>query len=219
MESKIKKKVALSPAKLAAKRANALKSTGPRTTGGQRRSAANARVTHGSPTHERSIGFTTANPNPAAPSIGFATANPNREAPSIGFATANPNAAAPSIGFTTANPNREAPSIGFATANPNAAAPSIGFATANPNRAARTIGFTTANPNPAARSIRFATANPNVRCGIFPFEQPRCAAHADVGSIPGRTRSKSLLIECHSIKRHASRQYARYCGQMQKPGN
>jgi hypothetical protein len=191
MESKIKKKVALSPAKLAAKRANALKSTGPRTTGGQRRSAANARVTHGSPTHERSIGFTTANPNPAAPSIGFATANPNREAPSIGFATANPNAAAPSIGF----------------------------ATANPNRAARTIGFTTANPNPAARSIRFATANPNVRCGIFPFEQPRCAAHADVGSIPGCTLSRSLLIECHRIKRHASRQYAGYCGQMRRPGN
>jgi hypothetical protein len=191
MESKIKKKVALSPAKLAAKRANALKSTGPRTTGGQRRSAANARVTHGSPTHERSIGFTTANPNPAAPSIGFATANPNREAPSIGFATANPNAAAPSIGF----------------------------ATANPNRAARTIGFTTANPNPAARSIRFATANPNVRCGIFPFEQPRCAAHAGVGSIPGCTLSRSLLIECHRIKRHASRQYAGYCGQMRRPGN
>jgi hypothetical protein len=205
MESKIKKKVALSPAKLAAKRANALKSTGPRTTGGQRRSAANARVTHGSPTHERGIGFTTANPNPEARSIGFATANPNREAPSIGFATANPN--------------REAPSIGFATANPNAAAPSIGFATANPNRAARTIGFTTANPNPAARSIRFATANPNVRCGIFPFEQPRCAAHAGVGSIPGCTLSRSLLIECHRIKRHASRQYAGYCGQMRRPGN
>ena len=44
MESKTKKKIALSPAKLAANRANALKSTGPRSPGGKRRSAANARV-------------------------------------------------------------------------------------------------------------------------------------------------------------------------------
>jgi hypothetical protein len=51
MESKTKKKIALSPAKLAANRANALKSTGPRTTEGQRRSAANARVIHGFRTH------------------------------------------------------------------------------------------------------------------------------------------------------------------------
>jgi hypothetical protein len=52
MESKTKKKIALSPAKLAANRANALKSTGPRTPEGQRRSAANVRVTHGFRTHE-----------------------------------------------------------------------------------------------------------------------------------------------------------------------
>jgi hypothetical protein len=52
MESKINKKIALSPAKLAANRANALKSTGPRTPEGQRRSAANARVKHGFRTHE-----------------------------------------------------------------------------------------------------------------------------------------------------------------------
>jgi hypothetical protein len=178
MESKIKKKVALSPAKLAAKRANALKSTGPRTTGGQRRSAANARVTHGSPTHERGIGFTTANPNPEARSIGFATANPNREAPSIGFATANPNREAPKHRICDSEPKRGSPKHRIYDSEPK--------------------------PSPA---------------GIFPFKQPRRAAHADVGSIPGRTRSKSLLIECHSIKRHASRQYARYCGQMQKPGN
>jgi hypothetical protein len=47
VESKTKKKIALSPAKLAANRANALKSTGPRTAEGRLRSAANARVTHG----------------------------------------------------------------------------------------------------------------------------------------------------------------------------
>jgi hypothetical protein len=52
MESKTKKKIALSPAKLAANRANALKSTGPRTPEGQRRSAANSRVTHGFRAHE-----------------------------------------------------------------------------------------------------------------------------------------------------------------------
>jgi hypothetical protein len=52
MESKINKKIALSPAKLAANRGNALKSTGPRTPEGQRRSAANARVKHGFRTHE-----------------------------------------------------------------------------------------------------------------------------------------------------------------------
>jgi hypothetical protein len=52
MESKTKKKIALSPAKLAANRANALKSTGPRTPEGQRRSAANVRVKHGFRTHE-----------------------------------------------------------------------------------------------------------------------------------------------------------------------
>jgi hypothetical protein len=52
MESKTKKKIALSPAKLAANRANALKSTGPRTVEGQRRSAANAQVTHGYCTNE-----------------------------------------------------------------------------------------------------------------------------------------------------------------------
>jgi hypothetical protein len=52
MESKTTKKIALSPAKLAANRANALKSTGPRTVEGQRRSAANAQVTHGYCTNE-----------------------------------------------------------------------------------------------------------------------------------------------------------------------
>jgi hypothetical protein len=52
MESKTTKKIALSPAKLAANRANALKSTGPGAPEGQRRSAANARVTHGFRTHE-----------------------------------------------------------------------------------------------------------------------------------------------------------------------
>jgi hypothetical protein len=52
MESKTKKKIALSPAKLAANRANALKSTGPRTAEGRRRSAANAQVTHGYCIHE-----------------------------------------------------------------------------------------------------------------------------------------------------------------------
>jgi hypothetical protein len=52
MKPKTKKKIALSPAKLAANRANALKSTGPRTPEGRRRSAANTRVTHGFRTHE-----------------------------------------------------------------------------------------------------------------------------------------------------------------------
>jgi hypothetical protein len=52
MESKIKKTIALSPAKLAANRANALKSTGPRTSEGKLRSAGNARVTHGFRAHE-----------------------------------------------------------------------------------------------------------------------------------------------------------------------
>src|SRR5258708_1676941 len=58
MESKTKKKIALSPAKLAANRANALKSTGPRTPEGQRRSAANVRVTHGFRTHEPKLSET-----------------------------------------------------------------------------------------------------------------------------------------------------------------
>jgi hypothetical protein len=52
MESKTKKKIVLSPAKLAANRANALKSTGRRISGGQRRSAANVRMTHGFRMHE-----------------------------------------------------------------------------------------------------------------------------------------------------------------------
>ena len=58
MEPKTKKKIALSPAKLAANRANALKSTGPRTPEGQRRSAANARVTHGFRTREPKLSAT-----------------------------------------------------------------------------------------------------------------------------------------------------------------
>ncbi len=52
IESKTTKKIALSPAKLAANRANALKSTGPRTPEGQRRSAANVQVTHEFRAHE-----------------------------------------------------------------------------------------------------------------------------------------------------------------------
>jgi len=52
MEPKSKKKIALSPATLDANRANALKSSGPRTPEGQRRSAANVRVTPGFRTDE-----------------------------------------------------------------------------------------------------------------------------------------------------------------------
>jgi hypothetical protein len=52
MESKTEKTIALSPAKLAANRANAQKSTGPRTPESQRRSAAKSRITHEFRTHE-----------------------------------------------------------------------------------------------------------------------------------------------------------------------
>jgi hypothetical protein len=49
---KTAKKINVTPAKLAANRANAQKSTGPRTPQGKRQSAANARVTHGLCTDE-----------------------------------------------------------------------------------------------------------------------------------------------------------------------
>jgi hypothetical protein len=49
---KTAKKINVTPAKLAANRANAQKSTGPRTQQGKRQSAVNARVTHGLCMHE-----------------------------------------------------------------------------------------------------------------------------------------------------------------------
>src|SRR5882724_8738843 len=99
MESKNKKKIALSPAKLAANRAE-----------GQQRSTADARVTHG---------FTRTNPNRAGQIIGFTTANPNREARIIGFTRPNPNRPARITRFTRPNPNPTTQIIRFTTANPN----------------------------------------------------------------------------------------------------